>query len=117
MVQTALMGIVVAPAIYHFLLIPLRRKTIREERLYQSLHDPLTGLPNRNLFNEILAHELKAASRNTYQLAVAIIDPSSMSEIISAAVLSPRSIRTLVGAIPPPRLPCPLLGTPAFPAV
>ena len=84
MVQTALLGIVVAPAIYHFLLIPLRQKTIREEKLYQSLHDPLTDLPNRNLFNEILTHELQAAKRNVYQLAVVIIDPSAMSEINQA---------------------------------
>ena len=83
-IQTILLGVVVAPAIYHFLLIPLRQKTIREEKIFLSLHDPLTELPKRNLFIEILDHEIKAAERNAYQLAVAIIDPSSMSEINQA---------------------------------
>lgn len=83
-VQTIMLSIVVAPATYHFLLIPLRQKTIREEKIFFSLHDPLTELPSRNLFNEILAHEIKVAERNVYRLAVVIIDPSSTSQINQA---------------------------------
>jgi diguanylate cyclase (GGDEF)-like protein/PAS domain S-box-containing protein len=37
-------------------------------------HDPLTGLPNRRLFNELLDHTIKLAERDNYQVAVLFID-------------------------------------------
>jgi diguanylate cyclase (GGDEF)-like protein/PAS domain S-box-containing protein len=37
-------------------------------------HDPLTGLPNRRLFNELLDHAIKLAERDNYQVAVLFID-------------------------------------------
>jgi len=37
-------------------------------------HDPLTGLPNRRLLNELLEHGLKRAGRDNHQLALLFID-------------------------------------------
>lgn len=46
-----------------------------EERLdYLAHHDPLTGLPNRILFNAILEHAISRAQRNHESLAVLFID-------------------------------------------
>ncbi len=46
-----------------------------EERIrYQALHDMLTGLPNRLLFNEQLAKALPNAQRNGKSLAVIFLD-------------------------------------------
>lgn len=39
-----------------------------------SLHDPLTSLPNRNLFNDRLKHGLAQAKRHGWTLAVMFID-------------------------------------------
>lgn len=39
-----------------------------------SLHDPLTSLPNRNLFNDRLEHGLAQARRHGWTLAVMFID-------------------------------------------
>lgn len=41
---------------------------------YDALHDPLTGLPNRVLFNDRLEHGLAQARRNGWRLAVMFID-------------------------------------------
>lgn len=46
-----------------------------EEKIeHLSHHDPLTGLPNRLLFQSRLSHALDIAKRNEYQLAVLYID-------------------------------------------
>lgn len=37
-------------------------------------HDPLTGLPNRRLFNELMAHAIKRAEREQNQIALLFID-------------------------------------------
>jgi diguanylate cyclase (GGDEF)-like protein/PAS domain S-box-containing protein len=37
-------------------------------------HDPLTGLPNRRLLNELLEHGLRRAGRENHQLALLFID-------------------------------------------
>jgi diguanylate cyclase (GGDEF)-like protein/PAS domain S-box-containing protein len=41
---------------------------------HQAMHDPLTGLPNRTLFNDRLEHALSRRSRNTSYVAVMIVD-------------------------------------------
>lgn len=41
---------------------------------HQALHDPLTQLPNRSLFNDRLSNALVHAKRNNSQVAVMIID-------------------------------------------
>lgn len=37
-------------------------------------HDPLTGLPNRRLFNELLEHAIKRAEREKHEIALLFID-------------------------------------------
>lgn len=44
------------------------------EARHASLHDPLTGLPNRALFNDRLEHGLAAANRNGLNFAVMFLD-------------------------------------------
>jgi len=47
----------------------------KEERLdYLAFYDPLTGLPNRNLFHERLAQHIDTATREQRQLAVILLD-------------------------------------------
>jgi len=49
-------------------------KKSEEEIVYQAYHDPLTGLPNRNLFNDRLALALIQAKRKNSRCAVLFID-------------------------------------------
>lgn len=49
--------------------------------LYQALHDPLTGLPNRNLFNERVNSILPLAKRNGKMCAVMFLDLDGFKEI------------------------------------
>ena len=45
-----------------------------EQLVYIATHDPLTGLPNRRLFNDRLSLELAHAQRNKQKLAVMLLD-------------------------------------------
>lgn len=45
-----------------------------DEARHASLHDPLTGLPNRALFNDRLEHGLAVAKRNSLHFAVMFLD-------------------------------------------
>lgn len=45
-----------------------------DEARHASLHDPLTGLPNRALFNDRLEHGLAVANRHGLHLAVMFLD-------------------------------------------
>ena len=45
-----------------------------DEARHASLHDPLTGLPNRALFNDRLEHGLAAANRNGLHFGVMFLD-------------------------------------------
>jgi diguanylate cyclase (GGDEF)-like protein len=50
-------------------------KTKADERIeYLASHDSLTGLPNREMFNELLHHAIEAARRHRRQFAVLFID-------------------------------------------
>ncbi|MEH2395140.1 MAG: EAL domain-containing protein [Nostoc sp.] len=51
-----------------------QRQQVEEKIRYQALHDLLTGLPNRLLFNEMLAKTLPNATRNGESLAVIFLD-------------------------------------------
>ncbi|MBD2252310.1 EAL domain-containing protein [Nostoc parmelioides] len=51
-----------------------QRQQVEEKIRYQALHDLLTGLPNRLLFNELLAKALANASRSQESLAVMFLD-------------------------------------------
>ena len=48
--------------------------TQQKETLHASLHDALTGLPNRVLFNDRLAHGMEQAKRHGWTLAVMFLD-------------------------------------------
>ncbi len=50
------------------------RERMTERLAAQSLHDPLTGLPNRMLTSDRLGHALKRARRTNSQLATLLID-------------------------------------------
>ncbi|MEH2297265.1 EAL domain-containing protein [Nostoc sp.] len=51
-----------------------QRRQVEEKIRYQALHDLLTGLPNRLLFNELLSKTLPNATRNGESLAVIFLD-------------------------------------------
>ncbi len=51
-----------------------QRQQVEEKIRYQALHDLLTGLPNRQLFNELLSKTLPNATRNGESLAVIFLD-------------------------------------------
>ena len=46
----------------------------KDAAVHSSLHDPLTGLPNRALFHDRLNHALTQTARHGWQLAVLFID-------------------------------------------
>jgi diguanylate cyclase (GGDEF)-like protein/PAS domain S-box-containing protein len=50
------------------------RKHTEQELLYLATHDPLTDLPNRQLFNDRLDHALSMALRNNLHLAIMFLD-------------------------------------------
>jgi diguanylate cyclase (GGDEF)-like protein len=50
------------------------RQQVEEKIRYQALHDMLTGLPNRQLFDEILSTAVPNASRSGESLAVMFLD-------------------------------------------
>jgi len=52
-----------------------------EETRHASLHDPLTGLPNRALFNDRLEHGLAHAKRHGSSLAVMFLDLDAFKAI------------------------------------
>lgn len=52
-----------------------------EEARHASLHDPLTGLPNRALFNDRLEHGLARAQRNDISLVVMFVDLDDFKSI------------------------------------
>ena len=55
--------------------VKLAEVTNQEEAArHASLHDPLTGLPNRALFDDRLAHALLKAERHGWTLAVLFLD-------------------------------------------
>ena len=46
-----------------------------QNRLHELVnHDPLTGLPNRRLLNELLEHSIKRAERDNHEIALLFID-------------------------------------------
>jgi len=52
-----------------------------DEARHASLHDPLTGLPNRALFNDRLEHGLAHAKRNGTSLVVMFVDLDDFKSI------------------------------------
>jgi diguanylate cyclase (GGDEF)-like protein/PAS domain S-box-containing protein len=56
-------------------------KAAEANLFYQALHDPLTGLANRTLFQDRLRQSLTAARRNNACLAVLLLDQDRFKEI------------------------------------
>lgn len=54
---------------------------LEEASRHASVHDPLTGLPNRVLFNDRLEHGLAQARRHGWSLAVMFIDLNDFKKI------------------------------------
>ena len=50
------------------------RKALEAELVYRSLHDPLTGLPNRSLFRDRLLHALERGRREHTATCVLVVD-------------------------------------------
>jgi diguanylate cyclase (GGDEF)-like protein/PAS domain S-box-containing protein len=50
------------------------RRALRERLAYAAIHDPLTGLPNRELFMDRLEVALRRTSRGGHHLAVIFLD-------------------------------------------
>ena len=53
----------------------------KEAARQESLHDPLTGLPNRALFNDRMEHGLAQAERHGWKLAVMFLDLDNFKHI------------------------------------
>jgi len=58
-----------------------QRKRAEEKALHQAGHDPLTGLPNRNLMRDRLVQELARAKRSGAKVAVMFIDLNDFKQI------------------------------------
>ena len=66
----------------HVLESKLEALTEREEASrHAAVHDPLTGLPNRVLFNDRLEHGLAQAKRHGWSLAVMFIDLNDFKKV------------------------------------
>jgi diguanylate cyclase (GGDEF)-like protein len=61
-------------AIANVLANAIERRRAEERNQHEALHDPLTGLPNRNLFLDRLQHALSVAARRDSSLAVLFLD-------------------------------------------
>jgi diguanylate cyclase (GGDEF)-like protein/PAS domain S-box-containing protein len=57
------------------------RRRMEEDIRHMAHHDPLTGLPNRRLFNEIAGIEIAQAERNNSKLAILFLDLDRFKEI------------------------------------
>ncbi len=63
----------------------ITEKKLADEKTWnQANYDPLTKLPNRNLFNDRLAHEIKVAQRTKKPLALFFMDLDHFKEVNDA---------------------------------
>jgi diguanylate cyclase (GGDEF)-like protein len=58
-----------------------RQKALERQLRHQALHDPLTGLPNRTLFNDRLTKALERTSRSGEAVAVMFLDLDDFKSI------------------------------------
>ena len=76
-----LLGILLSPALYYLIVSPLKAAAESEERIRQQFHDTLTELIKEPLLCDVIEHEINAAKRNHYSIALIVIDPSRLSEV------------------------------------
>lgn len=86
LIDSTLVTAIAIPILYFYLYRPMtsyiaEHAQIQSEIHRQSLHDTLTALPNRLLFQDRLEHEIKVAHRNGAVFAVVIFDIDRFSEI------------------------------------
>lgn len=58
-----------------------QRKTLEDQLTYQTLHDPLTNLANRVLFQDRLAHAIKKIKRSGATVGVLFIDLDNFKNV------------------------------------
>jgi diguanylate cyclase (GGDEF)-like protein len=61
-------------AIANVLANAIERRVAEQRTQHEALHDPLTGLPNRNLFLDRLEHALSVAARRETAISVLFLD-------------------------------------------
>jgi diguanylate cyclase (GGDEF)-like protein len=61
-------------AIANVLANAIERRVAEQQTQHEALHDPLTGLPNRNLFLDRLEHALSVAARRETTISVLFLD-------------------------------------------
>jgi diguanylate cyclase (GGDEF)-like protein/PAS domain S-box-containing protein len=64
----------IASLVTHLAAIAIERKEFEDRLAHQSMHDPLTGLPNRTLFLDRLAQAVARCRRTEAQVAVLFFD-------------------------------------------
>ncbi len=69
----------------HVLLDLSRHKEMEARLEHLRFHDPLTGLPNRTLFGELLRRALARAQRDSATLALVLLDLDGIREINDSA--------------------------------
>lgn len=57
------------------------RKTLEQKLLHISQSDPLTGVPNRHIFNDRISEAMKRSTRNHTRLALLYLDIDGFKEI------------------------------------
>lgn len=73
-------------------------KLSEQQALYHSYHDPVTGLPNRTLFQERLSHALELCAVDENELAVLFVDLDDFKQInVSRGLDCGNRILRLVG--------------------
>ena len=61
-------------SVLHLAAIAIERTQFEAKLSHQAHHDPLTGLPNRTLFGELLEHSLRRAQRSGSGVGVLFLD-------------------------------------------
>ncbi len=77
---------ILLPALYFFLYRPMAdyregKREAEAEAVYQMLHDGLTGLPNRTVFEDRLAQEVSRAKRSGASSAVVVVEVHGLTQI------------------------------------
>ncbi|MES0371512.1 MAG: bifunctional diguanylate cyclase/phosphodiesterase [Mariprofundaceae bacterium] len=84
LIDTLLLAATASPFMYFFIILPLQKQTISDEKIHSILYDSLTTLPRRELFHEMVEHEINTAGREAYCVTLIIIDPTEFSGINQA---------------------------------